>query len=148
MAFPDRVALKAWAAGYVEFWNAGDREGWAANWRKVAPGEFTMLDPVGTPQKHGFQHCALDSFDLFQPKVKFRIQPGTLFICGSEVAWLLENHIDQGNGETRVALSIETYRFGEDGSVDIRTWYKVPTHTDGQIGELFQTYLPDNPDGA
>lgn len=141
MAFPDRAALKAWAAGYVEFWNAGDREGWAANWRTVAPGEFTMLDPVGTPQKRGFQHCALDSFDLFQPTVKYRIAPGTMFICGAEVAWLMENHIDQG-GEQRLGLSIETYRFGEDGSVDIRTFYKVPQHSDGPLGTLFQTYLP------
>ena len=141
MAFPDRAALKAWAAGYVEFWNAGDREGWAANWRTVAPGEFTMLDPVGTPQKRGFQHCALDSFDLFQPTVKYRIAPGTMFICGAEVAWLMENHIDQG-GEQRVGFSIETYCFGEDGSVDIRTFYKVPAHSDGRLGTLFQTYLP------
>ena len=111
------------------------------NWRTVAPGEFTMLDPVGTPQKRGFQHCALDSFDLFQPTVKYRIAPGTMFICGAEVAWLMENHIDQG-GEQRVGFSIETYRFGEDGSVDIRTFYKVPAHSDGRLGTLFQTYLP------
>ena len=141
MALPDRAALKAWAAGYVDLWNAGDRAGWAANWRAVAPGEFTMLDPVGTPQKRGFQHCALDSFDLFQPRVKYRIAPGTMFICGAEVAWLMENHIDQGES-TRLGLSIETYRFGEDGSVDIRTFYKVPAHSDGPLGTLFQTYLP------
>lgn len=141
MALPDRAALKAWASGYVEFWNAGDRDRWAANWRTVAPGEFTMLDPVGTPQKRGFQHCALDSFDLFQPTVKYRIAPGTMFICGAEVAWLMENHIDQG-GEQRLGLSIETYRFAENGSVDIRTFYKVPVHSDGRLGALFQSYLP------
>jgi hypothetical protein len=141
MAVPDRATLRAWAATYVDLWNAGDRAGWAANWRRVAPGEFSMLDPVGTPEKRGFEHCALDSFDLFQPSVRYRIAPGSLFICGNEVAWLMENHIDQG-GEARVGLSIETYRFGEDGSVAIRTYYKVPAHTDGNLGTLFQTYLP------
>lgn len=148
MAIPDKATLKEWSRAYVDRWNAGDRAGWAANWRRVAPGEFTMLDPVGTPQKRGFQHCALDSFDLFQPTVKYRIQPGTLFICGNEVAWLMENHIDQGDGQMRLGYSIETYRFGEDGSVDIRTFYRVPTHRDGNLGTLYQTYLPDNPDGA
>lgn len=148
MAVPTREALKAWARNYVDLWNAGDRAGWAANWRRVAPGEFTMLDPVGTAQKRGFEHCALDSFDLFQPSVKYRIQPGTFFICGDEVAWLMENHIDQGGGQTRLGYSIETYRFGEDGSVEIRTFYKVPTHREGRLGELYQTYLPGNPDGA
>jgi hypothetical protein len=138
---PTFAELKAWAHGYVALWNAGDREGWAANWRKVAPGEFSMLDPVGTPEKTGFRHCALDSWDLFQPSVRFRIADGALFICGNEVAWLLENHF-QRDGAAAVALSIETYRFGSDGSVVIRTYYKVPRHDDGQLGELFRTYLP------
>jgi hypothetical protein len=53
----------------------------------------------------------------------------------------MENHIDQG-GEARVGLSIETYRFGEDGSVAIRTYYRVPAHNDGNLGNLFRTYLP------
>ena len=141
MSVPDRATLKEWAGNYVELWNAGDRAGWAANWRRVAPGDFSMFDPVGTPEKRGFEHCALASFDLFQPSVKYRIAPGTLFICGNELAWLMENHIDQ-DGEPRVGLSIETYRFGEDGSVVIRTFYRVPAHSDGHLGTLFGTYLP------
>jgi len=97
--------------------------------------------------KHGFQHCALDSWDLFQPNVRFRVHPGSLFICGNEVAWLLENHFREG-GEERFAYSIETYRFEADGSVAIRTYYKVPAHSAGDLGKLFETYLPDNPRGA
>ena len=136
--------LKHWAEQYVALWNAGDKEGWAANWRKVAPGEFRMLDPVGTPEKRGFEHCCLDSFDLFQPNVRFRIQPGTLMINGNEVAWLLENHIESKEGEPRVGYSIETYRFEPDGSVVIRTYYRVPTHADEGLGEQYQQYLPDD----
>jgi hypothetical protein len=100
-----------------------------------------MLDPVGTPEKRGFEECCVASFDLFQPKVRFRIADGTLFVCGNEVAWLLENHIATNEGE-RVGLSIETYRFEPDGSVVIRTWYRVPGHDDADLGETFRTYLP------
>ena len=62
------------------------------------------------------------------------------------MAWLLENHFSQAGGEEQVGHSIETYRFGEDGSVDIRTYYKVPAHADPALGDLFQTYLPDPAD--
>ena len=44
----------------------------------------------------------------------------------------------------RLGLSIETYRFEENGDVEIRTYYKVPRHSDAEMGELFQTYLPEN----
>ena len=142
MGTPSRKQLQEWAANYVALWNAGDREGWAKNWRSVAPGDFRMLDPVGTPEKRGFEDCALKSFDLFQPRVKFMIVDGTLFICGNEVAWLLENHIT-ADGRTFVGLSIETYRFEPDGSVLIRTYYRVPARTDDEFGEMFKTYLPE-----
>ncbi len=142
MAVPGRRKLLEWASSYVALWNAGDREGWARHWRSVAPGDFRMLDPVGTPEKRGFEACALASFDLFQPRVKFRIVEGTLFVCDDEVAWLLENHIT-ADGRTFVGLSIETYRFEPDGSVVIRTYYRVPARTDDELGEMFKTYLPE-----
>jgi hypothetical protein len=142
MASPTRQQLQDWAKNYVALWNAGDREGWARNWRSVAPGDFRMLDPVGTPEKRGFEHCALDSWDLFQKRVKFEVVDGTLFICGNEVAWTLENSIT-ADGKTHSALSIETYRFEPDGSVVIRTYYKVPERTKDELGQIFQTYLPE-----
>jgi hypothetical protein len=144
MPTPTFDELKHWAEQYVALWNAGDKEGWAANWRSVAPGDFRMLDPVGTPEKRGFEECALASFDLFQPSVRFAIVEGTLMICGNEVAWLLENHIETKGGRPRVGLSIETYRFEPDGSVVIRTYYRVPTHGDEDLGEHYQQYLPDD----
>lgn len=96
--------------------------------------------------KHGFKQCCEDSWDLFQPRVRFNIQPGTLFVCGNEVAWCLENHFDGPDG-SQLQYSIETYRFGEDGSLAIRTYYRVPTHQNASIGDLFQDYLPDNQQG-
>ena len=130
------------ARDYIALWNAGDRDGWARNRRTVAPGDFRMLDPVGTPEKRGFELCALKSWDLFQARVKFRIVDGTLFFCENEVAWVLENQIT-ADGKTHSALSIETYRFGDDGSVVIRTYYRVPERTKGELGQMFQTYLPE-----
>ncbi len=142
MATPTRDQLLRWAGQYVALWNAGKKEEWVANWRSVAPGDFRMEDPVGTPEKRGFEACALKPFDLFQPNVRFRVIDGSLQVCGNEVAWLLENSFRVGDTARRV-LSIETYRFEPDGSVVIRTYYRVPDHQDGEIGELFQTYLPE-----
>jgi hypothetical protein len=142
MTTPTRTQLEEWATNYVALWNAGDKDGWVKNWKKVAPGDFRMLDPVGTPEKRGFEACATKPFDLFQPKVRFKVVDGTMFICGNEVAWLLENHIDTG-GQTLVGLSIETYRFEPDGSVVIRTYYQLPAQTDDELGQMFKEYLPE-----
>lgn len=142
MPIPSRERLLTWADRYVELWNAGDKAAWAANWRAVAPGEFRMLDPVGTPEKRGFEACALKAWDLFQPHVRFRIVPGSRHVCGNEVAWLLENSFPS-EPSRRPHLSIETYRFEESGDVVIRTYYEVPAHADGSVGSLFQTYLPE-----
>ena len=143
MPTPDKKQLLNWAEKYVNLWNAGDKQGWIDNWRSVAPGDFRMLDPVGTPEKVGFEHCAVDSWDLFQKRVHFKIQDGTLFVCGNEVCWLLENHITH-DGEKTLGLSIENYRFEEDGSVTIRTFYRVPARTDDELGEMFKVYLPED----
>ena len=43
--------------------------------------------------------------------------------------------------------SLETYQFGEDGSVNIRTYYRVPTHANETLGDIFQKYLPENDKG-
>lgn len=146
MPYPSKNALLNWATNYPLLWNAGDKSAWVENWRTVASGEFRMLDPVGTPEKRGFKECCEDSWDLFQSRVSFRIQPGTLFVCGHEVAWCLENHFQGPNG-AEVQFSLETYRFGDDSSVDIRTYYRVPAHDNVQLGDIFKTYLPENSTG-
>ncbi len=141
MAIPTQTELRHWVENYIALWNAGDKEAWLENWRKVAPGDVRMLDPVGTPEKRGGEQCWSDSWDLFNKAVRFKIADGALFFNGNEVAWLLENHITHG-GKTTVGLSIETYRFEEDGSVVIRTYYKVPARGDDELGQMFQEYLP------
>jgi hypothetical protein len=142
MPTPTTKELLAWAHDYVSLWNAGDREGWIRNWRAVAPGEFRMLDPVGTPEKVGFEACALAPWELFQKRVKYRIADGSLFVCANEVAWHLENHIT-ADGRSFVGHSIETYRFESNGDVTIRTYYRVPKRTPDELGAMFREYLPE-----
>lgn len=146
MTYPDKKTLLNWANSYPTLWNAGDKQAWVDNWRTVAKGDFHMLDPVGTPEKVGFKQCCEDSWDLFQPRVLFRIQPGTLFVCGNEVAWCLENQFDGPDG-SQLQYSIETYRFGDEGSVVIRTYYRVPPHDNKDLGDVFQNYLPEQEKG-
>ncbi len=141
MARPSRKALERWADQYVELWNSGDKKAWIENWKKVAPGDFVMVDPVGTTPKSGFEGCAAEPYDLFQPTMRFRVDPATRFFCDNEVAWVMENKIEK-DGKTEILLSIETYIFGDDGSVEIRTHYDVPDASNEVAGELFQKYLP------
>jgi hypothetical protein len=143
MATPTREALLEWAEGYVNHWNSGDKEAWVANWKKVAPGDFVMVDPVGTPPKSGFDGCAAGPYDLFQPMTRFYVDPATRFICGNEVAWVMQNTFTK-DGQSSVMPSIETYIFGDDGSVEIRTHYDVPEEADPVAGEVFTEYLPES----
>jgi hypothetical protein len=140
MHIPSREQLLKWADGYVELWNAGDKAAWEKNWRDIAPGEFRMLDPVGTPERRGIEGCALEPYDLFQPVIRYRVPSETRFICGNEVAWVMENHFHVG-GEVIVMRSIENFRFDADGSVTMRTFYDVPG-ADSPLGKLFAQYLP------
>ena len=146
MAAPGKRELLNRAENYVSTWNAGDKDAWVANWRSVLNGEIRMLDPVGTPEKIGFEEACLQAYDMFQPAVKFRIQPGTLFVCDNEVAWLLENHIGRLDSG-QIEYSIETYRFDDDGSVTVRTYYRVPTHQDKALGDIFKEYQPQHEQG-
>ena len=143
MARPTREELEIWAKNYVELWNKGDKEAWVANWKKVAPGDFVMVDPVGTPAKRDFVGCCVEPFDLFQPSTEFHVDPSTMFICGNEVAWVMESTFIK-DGKKQLMKSIEVYRFGDDGAVEIRTHYDVPDAADPIAGELFSQYLSEN----
>jgi hypothetical protein len=64
-----------------------------------------------------------------------------MFICGNEVAWVMENTFTK-DGQAQKMKSIESFRFGDNGSVEIRTHYDVPDATDSVAGEVFSEYLP------
>lgn len=147
MATPTKEQLLHWAEQFVALWNAGDKDAWVANWRAVAPGDFRMLDPVGTPEKHGFETCALEGWDLFQSAVRLHHHPGTVYVCANEVAWVMENHFTV-HGTERMSMSVETYRFEPDGSVVIRNYYRLPEASDGEMAEIFETYQPTHQPGS
>jgi len=139
---PSKIELLNWARNYDKLWSAGNRQGWIDSYRTVIAGDnVRMLDPVGTTEKFGFQHCMLDSYDLFQPNVIFHIPPETLFVNGNEVAWVMHNIITSG-GKESVIPSIETYRFDPDGSLAVRTWYRMPHKDKAELGQMFKVYLP------
>ena len=142
MGHPSTEKMLQFAKSYVELWNAGDRQAWIDNWRGIAPGHFRMLDPVGTPEKNGFKHCCEDSWELFNGRVKFKHHNGIVLANENELAWVLENHITV-DGETSIEISIETFRFEANGDALIRTWYRVPKRDETELGEIFQTYLPE-----
>ena len=141
MATPTREAMLAFAHGYVEHWNSGDKATWVENWRNIATGDFVMYDPVGTPPKKGFEQVALEPYDLFQPSLTMRINPDLLYVCGNEIAWVMENTFTK-DGQSSLLRSIEVYRFDEHGSVEIRCHYDVPDADEPTSGQLFAEYLP------
>jgi len=140
MPTPTRAQLEKWGRGYTELWNAGDKPAWVANWKSVAPGDFRMLDPVGTPERRGFEECASKPYDLFQPALRLVVPEATRFICGNEVGWVMENHFTV-DGSLIVMRSLECFDFGSDGSVSIKTYYDVPS-SDSPLGRFFAKYLP------
>lgn len=141
MPTPTTRQILNWAHTYIKTWNEGDKDAWLANWRTVMNGDIRMLDPVGTPEKSGWEHCCVEAYDLFQPVVQFRIDPNGLFVNGNELAWFLESHIDSEHGKS-TQYSIESYRFNDDGSVFVRSWYRVPSHQNKDLGDAFKVYQP------
>ena len=89
MAIPSREARLAHARVHCELWNAGKKDEWIASWRTIAPGEVTMIDPVGTKMKHGFDNATSEAFDMFQPVNKMHML--TVKVNGNEMAWVIEN---------------------------------------------------------
>ena len=117
MPTPTFDQLVQFRVDYVDSWNTGDKERFAANWRQFLADDdaFQMFDPVGTPMKRGLVGCALEPFDLWQPVVRFNVPKETFFICGNEIAWVMENLFDDNGTEVK-SSSIENYTFTDDRS--------------------------------
>jgi hypothetical protein len=68
-----------------------------------------MFDPVGTKEKHGFDHATSQAFDIFQPVNQMYMM--TVKVNGSEVTWVIENlrrwrlTASRRSGGTRAATS-------------------------------------------
>ena len=129
---PSRQARLAHAAKHAELWNAGRKDEWVASWRTICPGDVSMLDPVGTEEKHGFAAATSDAFDMFQSILKIKMI--TVQVNGNEMAWVCENHFG-AEPNVQIAHSIETFAWDDDGNLLVREptircrnpWVQRPT---------------------
>ena len=123
MGVPSRAARQAHAGRYCELWNAGRKDDWVASWRTIVQGDVTMFDPVGTRPKHGFDVAMSRAFDQFQPVTELHMV--TVKVNGDEMAWVIENRFRTGD-RVLTSLSIETFRWDEQGDLVIKTYYDMP----------------------
>ena len=123
MGVPSRAARLAHAGRYCELWNAGRKDEWVASWRTIVQGEVTMFDPVGTKPKHGFDVAMSRAFDQFQPVTELHMV--TVKANGPEMAWVIDNRSRTGD-RVLTSLSIETFRWDDQGDLVIKTYYAMP----------------------
>ncbi len=114
--------MRAAIERHIALWNAGEKEPWLAAWRTVSSGGVTAEDPVGTPMRQG-----PDVFsDLWDHTVGvWTLTVEHLVACANEVAMVVRNEGTVG-GENVTVRSIELYRFGEDETLSIRTYFDQP----------------------
>src|SRR5260370_33664137 len=106
MAIPSRAARLAHAAKHCELWNAGEKDEWVASWRTIAEGNVRMFDPVGTKEKHGFDHATSEEYDMFQSVLKMYML--TVKVNCNEMAWVIESHFGTV-GHISKALDIDPF---------------------------------------
>jgi hypothetical protein len=121
---PSAAEMRATIERHVELWNKSDKDDWVAHLKKASVGGFTMEDPVGTPTKRGHEILS-DMWDHAFGQGAWTLTIEHLVTCGNELAMLVSNEgvID---GATIVVRSIETYQFGDDGSLHLRAYYDIP----------------------
>jgi hypothetical protein len=144
MGVPSRAARLQHAGKYCELWNAGRKDEWVASWRTLIQGDVTMYDPVGTKPKHGFQVCMLDAFDAFQPVTELHLV--TVKVNGPEMAWVIDNHFRSGDHVIE-SLSIEVFRWDEQGDVVVKTYYDMPESV-GDDDDPYELLLGKDAPGA
>jgi hypothetical protein len=99
----------------LDAWNANDREGFLAIYKRFSPNGFILENPVGTAPTgfEGFEQMA----DQYQGKVQ--VENLKLIVNGDEAAAVMRN-VGTIDGHSFVHESIEIYRFGADGTMHVR----------------------------
>ena len=123
MAIPTREERLAHAKNHCVLWNAGDKDAWINSWRTICKGELYMHDPVGTELKSGFKTCQSDTYDTFQPLIDMEML--TVKVNGNEMAWVIGSY-SKNDRSNEPFYSIETFRWEEDGTLHINTFYDMP----------------------
>jgi SnoaL-like domain len=128
MPQPPAAEMRATVERHVELWNAGEKEPWLAHMKAAAVGGLTMDDPVGTPTKRGTDILG-DVWDHSFSQGVWTLTIEHLVTCANELAMVVRNE-SVVDGTTVVVRSIETYRFGDDGSLYVRTYFDMPAGSD------------------
>jgi hypothetical protein len=116
MPVPSEKEIETFLNEHIRLWNACDREGFAALYRKYAPDKL-IIEYVGIPIGDGwaaFNHM----WDTYNGKV--RVEIDTILVNGYEGACHYENVIKE-SGQSKPSL--ELYRFGE-GELHIRYFHQ------------------------
>jgi hypothetical protein len=96
-----------------------------------------MFDPVGTKEKHGFDHATSEAYDMFQSVLKMHML--AVKVNGNEMAWVIESHFGTSD-QIAKAISIETFRWDENGDLLIKTYYDLPEGL-GENDDPYETIL-------
>ncbi len=99
--------------GQVDCWNAGDKEGFFAHYRAMAPNGLS-IEYVGQP-RHPDAWQVLEAMWARQ-NARIRIEVAACIVNGREAACHHRNLMREGEGGID---TIEQYRFG-DGTLEVR----------------------------
>lgn len=131
---PTREQRLAHARIHCQYWNEDRKDEWVDSWRTLAPGNVRMFDPVGTKEKHGFDHATTEAWDMFREYL--RMDMVVVHVNGNEMAWVIDCKFS-ANGETVRTHSIETFAWDEDGDLTIKTYYDMAA----EVGEDDDPYV-------
>jgi hypothetical protein len=112
MTVLDKNAIEHFLHGQVACWNKGDKDGFFAHYRHVAPNGLS-IEYVGQPERDAWQ--VLEGM-WAQQQSKIRVEVKQTIIKGSEAACHHRNAFIDGDGGIE---TIELYRF-EEGLLSVR----------------------------
>jgi hypothetical protein len=121
MTAPDEETIRRLLERSYELWNAGDKDGYVANLQELAPGGFSLEDPVGTPPKETPQSVA----EMFDGDVGWKMITEQIIVCGNSAARISRAE-GMAEGQPVSVRAVDTFDFADDGSVHIRVWYGAP----------------------
>lgn len=108
----ERSAIDHFLHGQVECWNASDKEGFFAHYKRIAP-EGLDIEYVGQPRQDAWQ--VLEGM-WAQQNGRIRIEVAACIVNGAEAACHHSNLLRDGGGGIE---TIETYLFAE-GRLQVR----------------------------
>lgn len=115
----DKQTIEDFAHAQVKAWNAGDKAGFLAAYRKVAP-KGLLIEYVGRgPAADGWP--VLEGMWM-QQSAKIEIEEVALVINGNEAACHNRNKV---RGTAMAIETIELYRF-DDGQLSVRYFVRQP----------------------